>query len=230
MSNTVLTREQFERCAPKGAAKSLTDEMLHNINTLITDPIMQEEYRNNLLGYASVLQDGKFKLQDYCYAVKFVSYQMLGDTLIKCYAKTFPDKYQRLVSKGTPDKNIQSYATMYGKGKLVNLIREQAVVPFHIYNQDYRQKALLTQVRLMNTAKSEKVQSDAANSVLTHTKGPETAKLEIDMSVKQDSSIDELRIATQKLVAQQELAISTGSSTAKDIAHSQIIEGEVINE
>jgi hypothetical protein len=107
------------------------------------------------------------------------------------------------------------------------------MIPFHVFNQDARQKALQTQVELMTTARSEKVRSDAANSVLTHTKGPDEAKLEIDVNVKQDSAIDDLRRATMKLVQAQSGSIAEGDFNAQQVAHSKIIDGdfkEIANE
>ena len=63
--------------------------------------------------------------------------------------------------------------TSYNKNKLVNLILEQSMIPSWVLNQDMYQKALNVQCELMLTANSEKV-SDAANSILTHLKPPQS--------------------------------------------------------
>jgi hypothetical protein len=83
---------------------------------------------------------------------------------------------------------------------------------------------LNVQAELMLTAKSEKVRSDAANSLLTHLKVPETKKIELDLGVKQDKGIDDLRAATLKLVQQQKEMMTIGSINAEDVANSSIIE------
>ena len=221
-----MTLDIIKRCAPNSVAKNITQEMVDNLNNLQLDPDFAEMYRENILGYMNVMKDGKFKLDDYFNAVRYVSFKLMGDPNIKAFAKTFPDKYNRWTSMGVPSKQIHGYSSAYNKNKLVNLVLEQSIVPFHVYNQEARQKALNTQLELMTTANSEKVRSDAANSVLTHTKGPDEAKIEMDVNVKQDSSIDDLRAATLELVKAQREKIINGSATAKDVAHSKIINVE----
>lgn len=223
-----LTKDQFVRVLPKHVKSRVTDELVDEINGLITDPKLRENYRENLLSYTSVLADGKYKIGDYINAVKYVSYKLLGSSNIEAYSKTFPDRFQRLVQEGADDKTISSYSTAYNKNKLVNLIFEQTLVPSHILNADLYQKALNVQAQLMISAASEKVRSDAANSLLTHLKMPETTKIELDVGIKVDKSIEDLRATTLELVKQQRLMLEAGAMNAKEIAHSNLlIEGEL---
>lgn len=223
-----LTKDQFVRVLPKHVKSRVTDELVDEINGLITDPKLRENYRENLLSYTSVLADGKYKIGDYINAVKYVSYKLLGSSNIEAYSKTFPDRFQRLVQEGADDKTISSYSTAYNKNKLVNLIFEQTLVPSHILNADLYQKALNVQAQLMISAASEKVRSDAANSLLTHLKMPETTKIELDVGIKVDKSIEDLRATTLELVKQQRLMLESGAMNAKEIAHSNLlIEGEL---
>jgi len=225
----LVTLELLKKTAPTNMKKMLTQEMVDTINNLQEDEQFREYYRDGIIGYSHVLQDGRFKVTDYMNAVMFVSYLNMGNPIIKAYAKTFPDRYQHYVDKGTEPKHIQSVASLYNKGKLVNLVREQSAIPFHVFNQDIRQKALMVQVSLMNdTDVSPKVRSDAANSVLTHLKGPDETKIEIDMNVKQDvSAVEELRRATKEFSEAQRARIIDGSVSVKEVAHSKIITGEV---
>tara|TARA_B110000902_G_scaffold198371_1_gene225166 strand:+ start:1565 stop:2254 length:690 start_codon:yes stop_codon:yes gene_type:complete len=221
MSN--LTIEQFHRVLPKQVKTSVNQQLIDQINSTLTDPIIRENYRDNLLSYTSVMQDGKFKIQSYLDAVRYVSFKLLGSSNIEAYTKTFPDRYQNFMVNGTSAKDIASYVTSYNKNKLVNLIFEQTLIPFHVLNADKYQKALNVQVELMVNANSEKVRSDAANSVLTHLKPPETKKIELDISVKEDKSLSDLKSATMELVAAQRLALQAGSTTIEGVAHSKII-------
>ena len=161
-------------------------------------------------------------------AVKYVSHKLMGCTNIDAYSKTFPDKIIRFSAQGVSSKDIASYVTAYNKSKLVNAIMEQTLVPMWVLNQDLYQKALNVQAELMISANSEKVRSDAANSLLTHLKQPETQKVELNIGMKEDNSISELRKATQELVAQQRRALESGSMNAQEVAHSRVIEGERI--
>lgn len=226
---TGLTMEQFRHALPDQMKKTVNQELVDRVNGLLAHPELFEEYRDNFLSYASVMKDGKFKMDDYINAVKYVSHKLRGATNIDAYVRTFPQKYQDFLRRGVSSKDIASYVTSYNKGKLVNLIYEQTVVPTWVLNQDLFQQALNTQAELMLTAKSEKVRSDAANSLLTHLKQPETNKIQLDIGVKQDNSIDQLQRVVQELAAQQRDAIRAGIATAQDIAHSKIIRDDVVD-
>jgi len=230
----LLTQEQFVRVLPKKLHTQISSELVDQINTTISDPILMEAYRDNLLSYTNVMTDGKFKMHSYLDAVRYVSCKLFGSSNIEAYTKTFPDRYQRFITNNTSQKDIASYVTAYNKTKLVNLIFEQTLIPTHILNADLYQSALNTQAELMLSASSEKVRTDAANSLLTHLRMPDTNKIELDITVKEDSAIADLRASTMKLVGAQKAAISSGAASARQIAHSkleiaeEVIEGEAM--
>lgn len=219
---TALTIEQFRLALPDKVKKSVNQELIDSVNNVLIDPEMFESYRDNLLSYTKVMADGRFKVPEYVNAVRYVSHKLMGCTNIEAYTKTFPDKYARFVANGVQAKDIASYVTAYNKSKLVNLIFEQTLIPSYILNQDLYQKALNVQADLMITAKSEKVRTDAANSLLTQLKMPEVTKVELDISVKEDSAIGALRNATLELARQQRLAMESGQMTAEQVAHSKM--------
>ena len=224
---TALTVEQFRQALPDKVKKSINQELIDQINTTLSDPDMYEAYRDNLLSYTKVMSDGRFKVAEYINAVKYVSHKLMGCTNIEAYSKTFPDKIARFTAQGVVPKDIASYVTAYNKSKLVNLIMEQTLIPSYVLNQDLYQKALNVQAELMVSAKSEKVRSDAANSLLTHLKMPETQKVELEIGVKEDSAINALRATTMELARQQRMMLEAGAMNAQEVAHSRlVIEGE----
>lgn len=220
---TALTVAQFQQALPDKVKKSVNQELIDQVNLTLSEPELFEAYRDNLLSYTRVMADGKFQVPQYVAAVKYVSHKLMGSSNIEAYTKTFPDKYQRFVAQGVQAKDIASYVTAYNKSKLVNLIFEQTLIPSYVLNQDLYQKALNVQADLMVSANSEKVRTDAANSLLTHLKMPEKTKVELDINIKEDSSIAALRAATLALAAQQRLAMQAGAMTAQEIAHSRIV-------
>ena len=221
---TALTVEQFKIALPDKVKKSVNQELIDQINTTLNDPDMYEAYRDNLLSYTRVMNDGRFKIGDYVNAVKYVSHKLMGASNIEAYTKTFPDKYQRFIQQGVSSKDIASYVTAYNKSKLVNLIFEQTLIPSYVLNQDLYQKALNVQAELMlDTGISPKVRSDAANSLLTHLKMPETQKVELDLNVKEDGSIAALRATTLELARQQRLMVEAGAMNAQEIAHGKLL-------
>lgn len=225
----MLTVEMFKQALPEKVKKTVNQELIDSINNTLSDPEMYEQYRDNLISYTRVMADGRFKIAEYVNAVKYVSHKLLGCTNLDAYVKTFPAKYQGFLAQGVASKDIASYVTAYNKSKLVNLIFEQTLVPSYVLNQDLYQKALNVQAELMVSANSEKVRCDAANSLLLHLKMPETQKIELEIGMKEDGSIAALRQATMELAAQQRLMIKSGMSDAQGIAHTKVIEAEVID-
>ena len=219
----MLTLDQFKLALPDKVKKSINQELIDQINNTLSDPEMFEQYRDNLISYTKVMADGKFKVTQYIDAVRYVSFKLMGCTNIEAYTKTFPDKYQRFIQQGVQAKDIASYVTAYNKSKLVNLIFEQTLIPTHVLNQDLYQRALNVQADLMINAKSEKVRCDAANSLLTQLKAPEVKKVELDIGVKEDSSIAALRATTLELARQQRLMVESGAMNAQEIAHGKLI-------
>lgn len=225
----MLTIDQFKTALPDKVKKSVNQELIDQINKTLSEPELYEAYRDNLMSYTKVMADGRFKIQNYIDAVKYVSHKLMGCSNIDAYTKTFPQKYQNFLAQGVAAKDIASYVTAYNKSKLVNLIFEQTLIPAYVLNQDLYQKALNTQAELMITAKSEKVRCDAANSLLTHLKMPETQKVELEIGVKEDSSIAALRATTLELARQQRLMVESGAMNAQEVAHGKlIIEGEAV--
>ena len=220
---TALTIDQFKQALPDKVKRSINQELIDQINTTLSDPEMFESYRENLLSYTKVMADGRFKVDSYVQAVKYVSHKLMGCTNIEAYTKTFPDKYARFVQQGVQAKDIASYVTAYNKSKLVNLIFEQTLIPSYVLNQDLYQKALNVQAELMVNSGSDKVRCDAANSLLTHLKMPETQKVELEIGVKEDSSIAQLRAATLELARHQRLAMEAGAMNAQEVAHARIV-------
>ena len=108
------------------------------------------------------------------------------------------------------EKDIASYITAYNKSKLVNLIFAQAQIPTYILNAPLFQQAINVQAALMMNAKSEMVRFQAANSLLTHLKAPETTKVELDIGITHNTVIDDYEKAMSLMVAKQKELIMAG--------------------
>jgi len=217
-----LSEKEFKACLPAQMRKSVSPELIKGINHVLADPNTLDFLRENILGYTEVLKQGKFKLLHYLNAVHYVSHKLMGSSNTQAYIKTFPAKYKKFLLNNTPEKDIAAYASVYNKSKLVTLIFEQTLIPSHIINAPLYQEALNTQAELMRSARSEMVRTTAANSVLAHTKPPETQKIELDVGLKQNSAIDDLRKSTEELVKAQKELLASGA-TPKQIAASKLV-------
>ena len=118
-----FSKELVIKAVPPNLKNAITDELVDRLNTVTTDQILAEEMRNNFISYASVLREGKFKLEDYLNAVTYVSHRLNGDTQHDAYFKTFPTRYQNLMALGKTPKEISNYVAMFNKGKLVQKIQ-----------------------------------------------------------------------------------------------------------
>ena len=217
-----LTKEQLSGAVPdKRFRKHITDEVVAVINSE-PDSELRRVFRDNTLTYSSVLATGKHSLVAYVNAIKFVSLKLMGDKSSVAYSKVFPDRYQNLIDKGASASYIASFADNYSKNSLITKIIEQTMVPTHILNAGVYQEAINVQAELMHTAKSELVRQKAAESLISNLTAPAAAKIEIDIGYSNDL-VDELRATTKALAQQQLKMILNGQSSAKEIAHSEII-------
>ncbi len=221
----MLTVDVVAKSLPANLKSAATQQFVDQINNIVTDPIIAEQVRENFISYTKVLQEGKFKTEDYLHAVTYVSFKLMGYSNQDSYFRTFPQRHQALVVRGTSAKDIAAYVSAYNKGKLVNLILEQSLVPSWVLNQDAYQKAINTQVELMQNAQSEMVRTQAANSLLTHLTKPKEVGPLINFDMRENSGMNELRDLLGKVASKQQEAIRNGTST-KDIANQAIIEGE----
>ena len=220
--DSVLTKDTVLKCLPKNKRASVTDEFMERLNaSLMGSETEREAIRENFLGYTSVCADSSYTLDQYLSAVKYCSFKLMGDNNLTAYAKTFPDRYARTLSDPDKASYINAYVGAYNKGKLVNAIMAQSMVPVYVLNQDIHQKAINRLAHLMENANSEKVQVDAAAALLVQLKAPETKKVDISMEVKRTDGIEELNASLIKLAEQQQKMIMEGKST-KEIASQRI--------
>ena len=225
----MLTVEEIKEVVPKQHRSKVSQDFVDTINTMVQDPQMAEVYQKNIITYASVLQDGRFKLVDYFNAVLFVSHKMMGLSSMAAYQKVFPDKCRDMVARNVSQKDMQAYASTFNKNKLVTLIYEQTLIPDHILYASVRHKAIAAQANLLNSS-NEYVVQKAADSLMNHLKAPDNAKISIEMGTKDTGVLADLSSALNNLARQQSQAITSGFANAKEIAHSTIIEGELDEE
>lgn len=220
----MLTVDEIRTVLPEHLKGAANQDLADKLNTIAAEPETVEAIRETFLGYTRVLNEGRFRIEDYVNAAAYVSYKLMGYNNQEAYSRTFPQKYQALVAKGASNKEISSYVAIYNKGKLVNLIMGQALIPIHIMNQDVFQKAVMEQAFLMANAKSEMVRMQAANSILTHLKPPEKKEIGLTISTPENSGLDALKDLLTAVAERQRELIEKGATT-REIAHQKIMIG-----
>jgi hypothetical protein len=225
----MLTRDQVENALPSNLKSAATQTFTDQINNLVADPLVADQIREGFLSYSRVLREGKFKTEDYLHAVAYVSFKHMGYSNQDAYCRTFPQRHALLLSKGTSPKDIAAYVAAYHRGKLVNLIMEQSLVPIWIVNQDTYQRAINTQVEIMEDDTLPAVaRAAAANSILTHLAKPKETANTINLNMVESSGMTEMRALLTDLARNQRIAIQGGTSP-KEIASQRLIDVTAID-
>lgn len=187
-----------------------SQELVVMLNALENDGA--DLVRENWLTHANILREGTYSMEQYTTAVKYVSLKQMGHTNQQAYSIALSDRYQEMTAKGYDDQRISSHVAAYHKGVLVQKLLAQSTVPFYLLYQDEAHKAIATLVDVMTSEKSsQKTKAEAAGTLLTHVKRPESAKIELEVSHKQDG-MQELSVMMRELASRQLAAIQSGES------------------
>lgn len=222
----MLTKLEIEKALPPNLKSSVTDALVLQVNNVVSDPVLAEQMRDNFISYSHVLRDGKYKMTDYLSAIQYVSYKLMNHSNQDAYYKTFPTRHANMQAQGMSQKDMSAYVSIYNKGKLVNAILEQCVIPSWVLNQDKFQEAINVQAELMNSAQSEMVRFSAANSLLTHLGKPKESNFQLNINATESSGMNEMRELLKQMATQQITLIEQGVPT-KEIAGQRIFDSEV---
>jgi hypothetical protein len=218
-----LTVADVSQAVPATLKSAVTQQFVDTINNVVADPEVAEQVRNNFITYASVLRDGKYKMQDYLNAVTYTSFKMMDMSNHDAWCSTFPQRYQALVAAGKSKKDISSHVSMYAKGKLVAAVAEASFIPIWILNRDIQQKAINQLADKMMNAASEKVQVEAAGLLLTHLAKPKESGPLVNINMTESSGMNEMKEMLEKMAEQQQTLLRNGATT-KEIAGQRIFE------
>ena len=219
-----MTKEEISSALPPQFRGSLSTSLVHDINNIIQTTELTDSYKENFMWFGNVLADSRFSLDHYVNAVRYVSLKALGHTNISAWGITFSDRFKRLKGLGKTNKEIHNHVRSYHNTAMVTKMLSQAMVPVWLSNQTNFQDAINRQVHLMHNAKSETVQTNAANSLIQALGRPEVAEIEISHTIVatgEASAIETYKRAAKELAQTQLKAIQSGV-TLETIAESSI--------
>ena len=221
----MLTLNQVKESLPVNFRNNVTQDMVNQLNTLSTDPHEARIIRDNVITFAQVLQEGRFKFGEYVKAAMYVSYKLMGKSNLESYKLTFPDRYADMVKTNKPSKDVASIVSAYNKGLIVTKITERSIVPSWVLNQDIFQKALETQHDIMiDTAMPARDRVAAANSLIMALKKPDVLKAELEVTIKNDDGMAALEERLNALSKKQlEILNMDPNMTAQDIAEMALV-------
>lgn len=224
-----VTVEELKILYPVKVAGKVLEQAAEILNTATEDMdyVMAKEFRDNCLSFIDILKNSKSRVSfaDYVNACKFATFKLAGNTDVRAYALTFPDRIRRMERDKVPNSHLYQYASIYSKNKTVVEVMAKLVVPTHIMFQDIFHQAVKVQSELMlNDSISPKVRSDAANSLMTHLKTPEVKQAELKVDVQGSGAIEQLAEALGSLSGKQSEMLREGRYSLKDIREATIIE------
>lgn len=219
-----MTEEEFKRCLPANLKGSLDDSIREQLNKCLEDPYTRETMSQNLLGYTTILSQGKFKLESYINAVRYCTYKTMGDNNITAYKKVFPERITEWEAAKLPVNAINAYVSAFNKSKLVTLVYQSLAIPTSILNQDVFQEAINVQRQLMlDPSVKPLVRCQAAKALMDTLKPEEVKQMELSVQVKESNIVEELRKTTLELAKKQLSALNNGASL-QDIIDAEIVE------
>ena len=219
----MLALESVRKLVPKNQRTLITQEFLDKLEASVNDNLVAEQFKENFVTYLNVLSKGKYKMEDYINAVKYVSFKLLGYSNIDAYTATFPERYERLKTEG--QTQIEAFVSMYNKNKLVMQIYEQTIVPSYVLNAPMHQQALNTLAAMIiddDVRGMTKVK--ACEAILQYTKQPDVVKGELTIGIEQSDTINDLREITENLADTYRVMLEKKGMRLKDVAEANIID------
>ena len=219
----MLALESVRKLVPKNQRTLITQEFLDKLEASVNDSLVAEQFKENFVTYLNVLSKGKYKMEDYINAVKYVSFKLLGYSNINAYTATFPERYERLKTEG--QTQIEAFVSMYNKNKLVMQIYEQTIVPSYVLNAPMHQQALNTLAAMIvddDVRGMTKVK--ACEAILQYTKQPDVVKGELTIGIEQSDTINDLREITENLADTYRMMLEKKGMRLKDVAEANIID------
>lgn len=225
----MISKQELIDALPQQMRKGMNDATYATLAQALSDPDELQRFKENFISFSTALKDGKYSVQQYIDAVKYVSFKKMGLTNLESFRRTFPAKIKRYAAEGKSDACINSFVSGYNQTKIVTRIFDQSMIPVHVLNQDAVQTAINALVKTIRTSKNDVAVVKAADSLLNHLKPPVETKVSLDIGVKETPMLSELREESARLARQQQQMIESGMYTARQIAEMKVIEGEAVH-
>lgn len=217
-----MTNEEFSKMLPSEYRGTVSDSIKSKLELVLKDKDYADGILDNLVTYGSILKEGKYKIDKYIDAVRFVSYKVMGMSSRAAYSKVFPDRYQDMVLNYA-EKDMYSVISTYNKSKLVTMLYERLMIPTHILNQEVFQESINTLRDIMiNPKNGTMARVQAGKALLDTLRPPEIKKMELDVKTDNTDVIAELRSATRQFAEMQFKALK-GGANLEDVINAPVI-------
>lgn len=231
----LVTKEELQAAMP-ARKNTITDELVDIINQTQNEPEFQgETLLQTMVTYQNVLKGVKASMKSYVNAIRFCAYLVsMDDNYTEAYKRVFwdTDFVKNRVNLSTSDPKygeLTSAASRYRRSKLVVDILTLSQVPLDMLFAGHRYKAMGVLAELMVTAKLDRDKIQAARTVLEMTKS-DTVKIDLDIGVKEDSAVLNLKTQLAELAAQQTALLGAGATDLKQLGGMKPIDAEIVED
>jgi hypothetical protein len=217
-------RSEFLDRLPNHRKKFVNKELLDMIERIEQQDEAEGTFVDMVVDNETVMGKGRYKAASYINACRFVSHYLQTEKVQESYDKTFPEKALDRIARGVSASSMSNSASMYLKGTLVQQILAQSQVGLNVFHARKRHKAVERLYDLMENSKSEKIQLESADRLLTHLKDPEQSMVELQITDSRGDYTNDLENKMKALAQEQLKVLTSGMVSAKEIIESSIIE------
>lgn len=241
MATQLVTVEELKNAIP-AKKNTITQEMVDLINKVQKEPEFQgESLAKTMITYQNVLKGVKGGLMEYLNAIRFCAYIVsMNDNYTEAFKRVFSDrdfvKKRTNVPPGSTEySELSSAASRYRRSKLVVDILTASQVPLGMLFLGHQHDAVGVLYDVMMTAKLDRDKINAAKELLAAVKLPESQKIEIDMSVKENSAVQQLNDQLAAMAVRQKMLLENGVNTLDDfgalkVKEESFVDGEIVDE
>lgn len=221
----MLDINELKEVLPETMAKNLKEADIAALARDLGSVETVRTFREGFLGYRNVIGMGKFDLNEYTNAVKFMTYVAMGCTNKDAYAYTFPERMKRYELNNVSEKAVSAYVSGYNRSKLIVEMRKQFAIPVYILNSDVPQKAINRLLTVIEKSKNDLAVVKACEALIVACAPPVDTKLTVDVNIKQDDEFEDMKKRIRDVSSMQRQIIEDGKVSARVVAEHRILEG-----
>jgi len=109
---------------PKKRHNTITDDLVTDLNRLLSaeEIDVQESIVENFVTYSKIVQSGKYSIEQYLNAIKYVSFKLMDYSNIEAYQKAYPERYEKHIRK----YEAEGYSPEKAKSKIGSVVNSVA--------------------------------------------------------------------------------------------------------
>jgi len=230
--NGYITVKELKDLLPKKYKNKGSERLVKDINELIVHGDYGDEFAEMFVTSITVLSGrATYTIDQYIDACKFLCLLAMEISVTDSYIRVFPDRWfnKKKLHPECTEHDMRGEAARFGHNTLVNMIREQKQLKFHLVNQDVAQRMVAQLEWLAFNARSDVAKVSAATAVLKETRPPETQKVELEVGLGEKTiEIQQQQTDVLKKIALNQQELYKQGYTLDQIQSIQMKENDVI--